>query len=387
MPEQGAIWTTLEHTQEGSANSCSNVRPLPSQPLPSQPFAAVSAPALGDQLRRLGDQNPLDAELISHHLSLQLPRGALSQNGVRIEEAVGTSQLSWPDTAFDTCDLFNNQPGAENMLEFETYDNTFDLPELQLQNTICTSDRPAIPCSTPPRASSYLSGCTLSPSGGYIDSTETVDASQSSSAPPLTGSNRVYTDISAPLPDPWRNNIQFTKTTIFNAFLTIALSLGFNLRDLVDANCLSTATQSPFYRPTTPQDDPRALLAAARLPFAPSNLQPTLPQILIPHHPFLDLIPFPALRASAVTLAAAMPHAFSMTELKKDVYIHGALVCWVGAQSGGTGQPWDTRSWEAAPWFLRKWRLLLDGENGDIWKSSKWWREARGGPPTHTSAT
>ncbi|KAJ9158187.1 hypothetical protein NKR19_g3519 [Coniochaeta hoffmannii] len=177
------------------------------------------------------------------------------------------------------------------------------------------------------------------------------------------------------LPDPWRNSIQFTTTTVLNAFLNIALSLGFNLSDLTGSNCLGSSIQSPFYRPTTPGDNPQALLAAARRPSFPANLQPTLSQILIPHHPFLDLIPFPALRDRAIILAAAVPHLFSMAELKNDVYVHGALVCWVG---GPGAQPWDVHSWEAAPWFLRKWRLVVGSEDGELSRTSKWWQDARG---------
>jgi hypothetical protein len=177
------------------------------------------------------------------------------------------------------------------------------------------------------------------------------------------------------LADPWRNSIQFTTTTAFNAFLRIALSLRFNLEDITGANCLSSGLQSPFYRPATPRDNPQALLASARHPAFPANLQPTLSQILLPHHPFLDLIPFPALRDRAITLAVTMPHIFSMAELKKDIYIRGALVCWV---RNGSDQPWDIRSWEAAPWFLRKWRLLVDSGDGALSKTSKWWQQARG---------
>jgi hypothetical protein len=116
------------------------------------------------------------------------------------------------------------------------------------------------------------------------------------------------------------------------------------------------------------------------------HLKPTLPQLLYPHPAFMDLIPMPAFRARAITLAATRPQLFDIWELKRDMIVEDGLVLWSsissGASSGeigeGQGQPWDKRSWEAAPWFLRKWRVLFDGEEGEVWKQSLWWRRARG---------
>lgn len=47
---------------------------------------------------------------------------------------------------------------------------------------------------------------------------------------------------------------------------------------------------------------------------------------------------------------------------------------------------WSTRSWEATPWFLRKWAWLIGSETderlrGDtegVWLGSRWWRHLRG---------
>jgi hypothetical protein len=92
----------------------------------------------------------------------------------------------------------------------------------------------------------------------------------------------------------------------------------------------------------------------------------------------------PVFRARAITLAATRPHLVNMTELKKDMVVEDGLVLWSPTSSSvsshqrdGRGQPWDIRSWEAAPWFLRKWRMLVDGE-GEVWKQSLWWQTARG---------
>ncbi|KAI9839473.1 MAG: hypothetical protein M1819_002098 [Sarea resinae] len=155
------------------------------------------------------------------------------------------------------------------------------------------------------------------------------------------------------LPDPYLNFLQCSLTATLLAYFYTAPCIGLKLQDLWN-------NRSPFYRPnTTMADDPQALLAAARKPWIPMHLQPTLQQILIPHHPYLDLLPFPAFRARAITFAATAPQLFHPMELKKDVLRDG-LYCYSHGDGQRIKQPWDIRSWEVAPWFLKKWRMLID---------------------------
>lgn len=175
---------------------------------------------------------------------------------------------------------------------------------------------------------------------------------------------------SKPLADPIINALQFTPATAFKAALENALILHVDL-----ATIRTPACSSPFYRPVAPQDDPQSLLASVSHPEIPAHLQPTLAQVLYPHHPFLDLLPFPLLRANAITMWTLMPHVFDLADFKNDIIFNGALVCWT---SNSSFHPWDMRSWEAAPWFLEKWRMLLDGECGEIWQQSSWWWNMRG---------
>jgi hypothetical protein len=158
------------------------------------------------------------------------------------------------------------------------------------------------------------------------------------------------------LPDPYRNYLQLSKVLPSTAYMHIAIRLGINLQNLA-----TTKFQSPFYRTTTPADDPKALLAAAAIPSLPAHLQPTLPQILFPHQASFDLLPFPVLRARAIALSVTSPQLVNPKELKLDILQDG-LICWHTRNGGekGNGQPWDVRSWEAAPWFLKKWRMLFD---------------------------
>jgi hypothetical protein len=182
------------------------------------------------------------------------------------------------------------------------------------------------------------------------------------------------------LADPYQNAISFSQITILNICAQNAKCLGMAPGDFISDNCLSLC--SPFYRPASASDDPTALLASVLRPFTPTFLQPTLSQILFPHHPIFDLIPIPAFRERAIMLATTSPALLNSLELKKDIMC-GGLVCWGtrhGSNQGGKGQPWDLRSWEAAPWFLRKWRLLVGGKDGDLWKQSMWWRNLRGEP-------
>lgn len=156
---------------------------------------------------------------------------------------------------------------------------------------------------------------------------------------------------SCPLPDVYLNHLHCLTTASLLPFLHNAYYINLSFQDLLNYH-------SPFYKPNASiSDDPTTLLIAAQKPHCPAYLQPTLPQILFPHHPYLDLLPFPTLRARAITLAnTATQDMFNPMEFKKDVFRDG-LVCSPGR---GSRQPWDVRDWRVAPWFLKKWRLLLD---------------------------
>ncbi|KAF7589493.1 hypothetical protein BBP40_004247 [Aspergillus hancockii] len=150
---------------------------------------------------------------------------------------------------------------------------------------------------------------------------------------------------------PYSNTLELTHTMLLRACLRNAQSLGISVEEFFSYKCMSLC--SPFYRPdTTMSDDPQALLATVTHSSIPAHLQPTLPQILFPHHPLLDLLPLPGLRTRAIMLAATSPTLLDAAELKRDIVEQGGIVC-------RGEQPWDMRSWLAASWFMKKWRLLL----------------------------
>ncbi|RDW70995.1 hypothetical protein BP6252_07558 [Coleophoma cylindrospora] len=169
------------------------------------------------------------------------------------------------------------------------------------------------------------------------------------------------------LPNPWMNNFQLSQPNFVLACIHNARSMGFLIED-TDSMMVQGIKPSPFYRSVTPADDPTTLLAMATKPSTPIHLRPTLPQILYLHPTFMDLIPIPSFRARAITLAATRPHLLDLWDLKSDIVQMNGLGLWscvsytTGSRRAGAGlgQPWDIRSWEAAPWFRNKWRMLLD---------------------------
>lgn len=174
--------------------------------------------------------------------------------------------------------------------------------------------------------------------------------------------NSMYLAMPSLVPDSCKPYPRRFKLSPSIAYMHIAILLGITLQDLVNGK-----HSSPFYRQTTTDDDPKALLAAAAIPSLPPHLQPTLPQILFPHNSNLDLLPFPVLRARAITLAATTPQLVNPKELKMDILRDG-LICWYSRNDGnyGIGQPWDIHSWKAASWFKKKWRMLFDeGEDSN----------------------
>jgi hypothetical protein len=188
-------------------------------------------------------------------------------------------------------------------------------------------------------------------------------------------------------PDLYLNMLQFSPTAIFTSCLTNAVSLGID--PSVIANC-GVEHISPFYQPNLSYTlDHAALIQAGSTIISsfsntsiPIHLRPTMAQILIPHHTSLDLIPLPFLRERAIMLSAAMPHIFNNWELKLDIYERGGLTIWRLKHEKGSGTrdtypPWDMKSWEAAPWFLKKWCMLMGREYDKLYNQSIGWQVVR----------
>ncbi|CAK7267245.1 hypothetical protein SEPCBS119000_002448 [Sporothrix epigloea] len=162
----------------------------------------------------------------------------------------------------------------------------------------------------------------------------------------------------------------------------------------------------------------RNLACSGKMP--PHDLQPVDAQILVAHHPYLDVIPFRDFRARALALLAVMEAdekvaaavsdslrrsgmdteltcVLDEDELCYDMNVADGLVCW-GSQVGNAGaslsaqakrgsdsardmrscQPWDMRSWEPQVWFLKKYWFLVGGWDDEMWRNCRWWHSMRG---------
>jgi len=168
-----------------------------------------------------------------------------------------------------------------------------------------------------------------------------------------------------PLPDPSRDGIFLSRQSPVEVVFYNAAKIGLTIEQLMTADA-----QSPWYCPTGMTAT--ALIALQRVP---PDLYPTPAQLRIPHHPFVDTLPFPWLRERAVTLSCMDPPAFNRTDLKRDI-LRGGLTCW-RTRGREEGLPWDRRNWEAEPWFLEKWAWLIE-EQGKVAHQSRWWRAMRG---------
>ncbi|KAE8381857.1 hypothetical protein BDV26DRAFT_289060 [Aspergillus bertholletiae] len=168
------------------------------------------------------------------------------------------------------------------------------------------------------------------------------------------------------------SNLRTIKLTNFSgtsAFLENAKQLGLSFGDFADDN-----SESPFYSRDAGRYQPISYQALG------ADLQPTPEQMRIPHHPYLDIIPFPSFRAKALMAISSGTPEFSEDELCFDL-AHDSMRCWGSTASSlhgrGNGTPWDARSWEVAPWFLKKWEFLVGSEDDAIYRNSLWWWSLR----------
>jgi hypothetical protein len=174
------------------------------------------------------------------------------------------------------------------------------------------------------------------------------------------------------LPSVHRNTLTLVRTSTLQAYLTVATAAGIHIPDLY-----LDFTPSPFYRPNATPTTISTLLSHS-FSSLPPDLRPTAAQIFYPHKPWLDLLPFPTLRERALTLTSTTPPIIDLQELKNDIFFNNGLFCWQASATKGGGHPWDRRSWEAEEWFLKKWWILIGGEEADVVFQTRWWREMRG---------
>lgn len=170
--------------------------------------------------------------------------------------------------------------------------------------------------------------------------------------------------------------------SFFTACLANARFLGLNPRDIMKDEAISPfsarAEQLPDKEEYRAQFTTYGSTASSpdELPSHgfTNDMAPTMEQLTITHHPYLDLIPWPSFRARAIVASSMEPPMIDEGDLCLDLLNNG-IYCWgmrgASLHGRGEGTPWDSRSWEAKPWFLKKWSLLT---GPDVRQGSVWWR-------------
>ncbi|CAG7937693.1 unnamed protein product [Penicillium salamii] len=109
----------------------------------------------------------------------------------------------------------------------------------------------------------------------------------------------------------------------------------------------------------------------------PISLRATPLQKQFPHHPWLDVFPFPQMRDNLIMAGKS---------LDDDELCHDLTAFWDTRHSDATllvwGAPWDPRNWEATEAFVRKWGWVLRG-CPEIFVSTNKWRLKRGDKLLH----
>lgn len=181
--------------------------------------------------------------------------------------------------------------------------------------------------------------------------------------------------------DPYANNLRLDTVCTLAAVAALGTYIGISQ----DILCAEEAL-SPFFRSGAASADgaDTAVRTVQRIfRTLKPDLRPSREQIVLEHHPYIDVLPFPTLRKNLI---------FNQRGLDDDEFFEdmlAGLVCWGGAGLGrkdrdestgraSTGMPWDFRSWEAKGWFVKKYWGLLGGEDGELVRQSEWWRGIRG---------
>jgi len=163
---------------------------------------------------------------------------------------------------------------------------------------------------------------------------------------------------------PDESYLEMAELTLLRGCMAIARRLG--IQDTI----WSLAGVSPFTNPD---------MALAEFNHLPANLRPTLLQMTIPHHPVIDLLPWPSARDRMIGILAQPPEirppgAASPMALLEFVYDieDGAE----GVRISGS-DPYSASNWEVGEKVFKSWWWIFDR---DIIKRSNELRASRGAP-------
>ncbi|KAL4734674.1 hypothetical protein BDV11DRAFT_197769 [Aspergillus similis] len=155
--------------------------------------------------------------------------------------------------------------------------------------------------------------------------------------------------------------------------------LGYSAAEMHDEALSQFGTAGPV----------KPLLRPTKSALFPASLQPTPIQLTIPHHPWLDLLPFPQMRDNLILAEAGLGEGrgYDDIQLCRDMCGHGTLSLPADRRvgNGETGiiiwrDPWDPHGWEVTETFLRRWEWVVAGCT-ELFRATNRWRAVRGERP------
>ncbi|CAG9942766.1 unnamed protein product [Clonostachys rosea f. rosea IK726] len=180
---------------------------------------------------------------------------------------------------------------------------------------------------------------------------------------------RVYEEYTLKLPRP--DSLPFLiRLNLLNAMASNARHIGISPAGLCCEEVISPFNLAGPLEPCH----------ALSLVNSPAALAPTPTQYRVLHHPWIDLIPFPALRDN---LLEALDAGFmddddlcfdlvDMGGVETDIVTRPAMIVW--------GAAWDPEGWEVNAAFLQKWGFLARG-CPELIAATNGWRVKRGEKP------
>ncbi|KAI0489805.1 hypothetical protein F4859DRAFT_462437 [Xylaria cf. heliscus] len=205
----------------------------------------------------------------------------------------------------------------------------------------------------------------VSVTGGNVtalDFLDTLDPStlpSSSSTSPSVSNNSETTNIS--FPDSYYLPVH--GLVLLRGLVRIAMRLRCNTTTIWDLNA-----NSPF------NDGTHTALTTQELP---PVWRPTLSQSSIPHHPIIDLLPWPSVRDRIIMLLSLPDDDRPPAASGPLATVHLAYDLEDGAEGARIwgDDPYDPTAWEVGQVFFERWWFVFDRE---VINQSNYWRKLRG---------
>jgi hypothetical protein len=138
----------------------------------------------------------------------------------------------------------------------------------------------------------------------------------------------------------------------------------------INANSVWDLTaNSPFHLGTSPPTDQ-----------LPTTWQPTATQLMVPHHPLIDLLPWPTARDRILCILSLPDEARPPAARGELALVNFAYDIEDGSEGIRIwgGDPYDETCWEVGQLAFSKWWFIFERS---VIERSNYWRALRGAPP------